>query len=284
MNRFILMLKDIFETGFLQHKATRVGLFCITTLIVCSTFIDFFTQYRPNQQGNLMTERYLEPSAEHPFGTDKFGRDVFSRVLYGGRISLTVAFSVVFLSITFGTFYGAISGFISGMPEAIMMRLLDFFLAFPAIFLIITISAVMQLNHWYLIPLLCLTGWMEVARLVRAEVLTVKERDYVLAAKGLGFSQARILFRHVLPNCLSPVIVAATLKVGEVILLESALSFLGIGVQPPTASWGNIINDGREVLLRAWWVATFPGIFIVLTVVSFNLISEGIQDYLGHVK
>ena len=161
-----------------------------------------------------------------------------------------------------------------------MMRFLDFFLAFPAIFFIITISAIMQLDHWYLIPILGLTGWMETARLVRAEVLTVKERDYVLAARGLGFSRMRILFRHVIPNCMSPVIVAATLKIGEVILLESALSFLGIGVQPPTPSWGNIINDGREVLLRAWWVATFPGIFIMLSVVSFNLISESIHDYL----
>ncbi|GMQ79058.1 MAG: hypothetical protein BMS9Abin02_1612 [Anaerolineae bacterium] len=133
------------------------------------------------------------------------------------------------------------------------------------------------MNRWYLIPILSLTGWMETARIVRAEVLSIKERDYILAVKGLGFSHSRILFRHLIPNCLTIVMVAATLKVGDVILLESALSFLGIGVQPPTASWGNIINDGREVLLRAWWISTFPGIFIVLSVMSFNLISDGLR-------
>jgi peptide/nickel transport system permease protein len=274
------MLPAIFRTGFLQHITARLGLFCIVSLILCSTFSSHLTKYDPAQQGDLLTERYLAPSLAHPFGTDKFGRDVFSRVLHGGRISLTIAFCVVLFTIVIGTFYGTIAGYTGGIVDAVMMRFLDFFLAFPAIFFIITISAIMQLDHWYLIPILGLTGWMETARLVRAEVLTVKERDYVLAARGLGFSRMRILFRHVIPNCMSPVIVAATLKIGEVILLESALSFLGIGVQPPTPSWGNIINDGREVLLRAWWVATFPGIFIMLSVVSFNLISESIHDYL----
>jgi peptide/nickel transport system permease protein len=278
------MLTEVFKAGFLQDTTTRVGLFCIVLLILCTVFSNYLTDYEPSHQGDLLTERYLKPSWEHPFGTDKFGRDVFSRVLYGGRISVTIAFSVVFLTIVLGTFYGTISGYAGGMLDTVMMRFLDFFLAFPAIFFIITISAILQLDHWYLIPILALTGWMETARLVRAEVLTVKERDYVLAAKGMGFGRARILLRHVIPNCLSPVIVAATLKVGEVILLESALSFLGIGVQPPTPSWGNIINDGRDVLLRAWWVATFPGLFIVLSVVSFNFISEGLHQRLERVR
>ena len=163
-------------------------------------------------------------------------------------------------------------------------RLLDFLLAFPVIFLIIAVAAVFQVSHWYLIPLLGLTGWMDTARLVRAEVLSVKERDFILAAKGLGFTHTRILMKHIIPNCLNPVIVAATLKVGEVILLESALSFLGIGIRPPSPSWGNIINDGRQALLNAWWVATFPGIFIVLTVMSFNLISDGLRQALGPQK
>ena len=241
-------------------------------------------KYDPIQQGDLLTERYLSPSTEHPFGTDKFGRDIFSRVLHGGRISLAIAFSVVLLSITLGLIYGAISGYCGGFLDSAMMRILDFLLAFPAIFLIIAMATVFQVSHWYLIPLLSLTGWMESARLIRAEVLSVKERDFILAAKGLGFTHARILIKHIIPNCLNPVLVAATLKVGEVILLESALSFLGIGVRPPIPSWGNIINDGREVLLSAWWVATFPGIFIVLAVMSFNLISDGFQQALGIQK
>ena len=164
------------------------------------------------------------------------------------------------------------------------MRILDFLLAFPAIFLIIAMATVFPSKPLVFDPLLSLTGWMESARLIRAEVLSVKERDFILAAKGLGFTHARILIKHIIPNCLNPVLVAATLKVGEVILLESALSFLGIGVRPPIPSWGNIINDGREVLLSAWWVATFPGIFIVLAVMSFNLISDGFQQALGIQK
>jgi len=270
-------MKNISLPKFLTHRPALVGLLAIIVLVLGASMSNLFTKYDPIQQGDLLTERYLFPSNEHPFGTDKFGRDVFSRVLYGGRISLTIAFSVVILSITIGLIYGSISGYFGGLIDSIMMRLLDFLLAFPVIFLIIAVSAIFQVSHWYLIPLLSLTGWMETARLVRAEVLSVKERDFILAAKGLGFTHTRILMRHIIPNCLNPVIVAATLKVGEVILLESALSFVGIGVLPPSPSWGNIINDGREVLMSAWWVATFPGIFIVLAVMSFNLISDGFR-------
>ncbi|MFQ5750702.1 MAG: ABC transporter permease [bacterium] len=266
---------------FWQHKRAIVGLICIGVLVAGATFSDLITKYDPNLQGDLLTSRYLPPSLDHPFGTDKFSRDVFSRVLYGGRISLTIAISVVLLSMTLGLISGTVSGYIGGVLDAIVMRILDFLLAFPSIFLIITIVAVFHASHWYLIPVLSFTGWMETARIVRAEVLSLKERDFILAAKGLGLSHTRILIRHIIPNCLSPVIVAATLKVGEVILLESALSFLGIGVQPPTPSWGNIINDGREALLRAWWVATFPGLFIVTAVMSFNLIGDGLRECLN---
>ncbi len=277
-------MKKPFFSQLLKQGPAFVGLFAICLLVLGSAMSNLFTKYDPVQQGDILTERYLSPSNEHPFGTDKFGRDVFSRVLYGGRISLTIAFSVVLLAITLGLIYGAISGYFGGWIDSVMMRLLDFLLAFPVIFLIIAVATVFQVSHWYLIPLLSLTGWMETARLVRAEVLSVKERDFILAAKGLGFTHARILMKHIIPNCLNPVIVAATLKVGEVILLESALSFLGIGVRPPSPSWGNIINDGREALMSAWWVATFPGIFIVLAVMSFNLISDGFRQALGLQK
>jgi len=270
-----------FWAHFRHHKPAIVGLVFIGLLALSSIFSGLITKYDPNLQGDLLKERYLSPSWEHPFGTDKFSRDILSRVLHGGRISLTIAFSVVILSITIGLFYGTISGYFGGLIDSVMMRFLDFLLAFPSIFLIITVVAVFHMNHWYLIPVLSLTGWMETARIVRGEVLSLKERDFILAAKGLGFSYSRILFRHIIPNCLTPVIVVATLKVGEVILLESALSFLGIGVQPPIASWGNIINDGREALLRAWWVSTFPGMFIVLSVMSFNLIGDGLRDSLS---
>ncbi|MFQ5602963.1 MAG: ABC transporter permease [bacterium] len=266
-----------FWPRFFQQTSVKAGLLLILVVTAGCAFSNVLTIYPPNQQGDLLTSRYLPPSSEHPFGTDKFARDVFSRVLYGGRISLIIAFSVVALSISLGVLYGTVSGYAGGFVDVLMMRVLDFLLAFPAIYLVLTVVTVCHANHWYLIPVLGLTGWMETARMVRAEVISIKERDFVLAAKGLGFSHFRILFFHIVPNCLNPVIVTATFKVGEVILLESALSFLGLGVQPPTPSWGSIINDGRQALLNAWWVSTFPGMFIVLVVIGFNLIGEGLR-------
>jgi peptide/nickel transport system permease protein len=261
-------------------KAALIGLGIIIVLTIASFMSTIISGYDPNIQGDILLDRYLTPGWDHLFGTDKFGRDIFSRVLYGGRISLTIAISVVFLSSTIGLIYGAASGYFGGKVDAIMMRFLDFLLAFPLIFLVIMITAIFSINHWYLIPILGFSGWMETARLVRAEVLSIKERDYILAARGLGFNQARIIFNHVIPNCFSVVLVLVPLKIAEVILLESALSFLGIGVQPPTPSWGNIINDGREALLSAWWISTFPGMFITSTVISFHLIADGLRDCL----
>ncbi len=267
-----------------NHWLLWIGLFGVLFLTAVCTLGGEWTHYRPNDQGNLLSERYLAPSWQHPFGTDKFSRDVLSRVLHGGRISLIIGFGVVLLAVSVGVLYGTVSGYAGGKTDAIMMRFLDFLLAFPSVFLIIMLIAVLDMNHWYLIPILALTGWMETARLVRAEVLSLKEREFILAARALGFGHGRILFRHIIPNCLTPVLLAATFKVGEVILLESALSFLGIGVQPPAASWGNIINDGREVLFRAWWISSFPGLMIAFTVLSCNLIGEGLRGLLDARK
>lgn len=263
---------------FQQHRRLAISIALLALLMGCALFSGFISAYNPTWQGDILADRYLTPSLQHPFGTDKFARDVFSRVLYGGRISLTIGVSVCLIMLTVGLIYGTLSGYWGGAIDALMMRVLDFLLAFPIIFLIIPAVAIFEMNHWYLIPLLGLTGWMEIARLVRAEVLSLRERDFVLAARGLGFSRVRILLRHVIPNCLTPVLVVAPLKIAEVILLESGLSFLGIGVQPPVPSWGNMINEGREVLLQAWWIATFPGLFISLTVLSFNLLGEGLKE------
>ncbi len=263
----------------LKHqKAIVVGMSVILVLILLSFSGSFLSGFGPNMQGDLLLDRFLPPSLHHFFGTDKFGRDVFSRVLFGGRISLTIALSVVIMSSTIGVFYGIIAGYYGGKTDNILMRLLDFLLAFPLILLLIMIIAVFDLNHWLLIPVIGLTSWMETARLVRAEVLAIKEKDYILAARGFGFSNRHIILHHILPNCLSVVFVTAPLKVAEVVLLEAALSFLGIGVQPPTASWGNIINDGREAMLNAWWISTFPGIFITVTVAAFQLIANGLRE------
>ncbi len=263
---------------FQQRRRLAISIALLILLMGCALFSSFISAYNPTWQGDILADRYLTPSLQHPFGTDKFARDVFSRVLYGGRISLTIGVSVCLIMLTVGLIYGTLSGYWGGAVDAVMMRILDFLLAFPIIFLIIPAVAIFEMNHWYLIPLLGLTGWMEIARLVRAEVLSLRERDFVLAARGLGFSRVRILLRHVIPNCLTPVLVVAPLKIAEVILLESGLSFLGIGVQPPVPSWGNMINEGRDVLLQAWWIATFPGLFISLTVLSFNLLGEGLKE------
>lgn len=266
-----------FRERFWQKRATVVGLGILISLVLFTMSVSSLSSFDPNRNGDLLNERDLPPSVAHPFGTDKFARDLLCRVAYGGQISLSIASAVVFLSLSIGVLYGITSGYFGGLLDTVMMRLLDFLLAFPIIFLVLALVAIYQPAHWYLIPLLAMTSWMDTARIIRSEVLSVKEREFILAAKGLGFSHARILFYHLLPNCLSPALVSAPFKVGEIILLESALSFLGLGVQPPTASWGSIINDGHSLLLDAWWISAFPGVLITLTVSSLNLLGDGLR-------
>jgi peptide/nickel transport system permease protein len=213
-------------------------------------------------------------------GTDQYGRDIFSRVLYGSRISLSIGFLVVLISVSLGTVIGISSGYFGGWVDGTLMRIVDVLIAFPALFLILIIIATFGNSIYLIVITLSFTGWMGVARIVRGQVLSLKEQEFILAAKSLGLSNLRIIFRHLLPNTLTPVIVAATLRIGSIILTEAGLSFLGLGVQPPTPSWGNIINEGRDSLLNHWWISTFPGIAILSTVVCFNLIGDGIRDAL----
>jgi peptide/nickel transport system permease protein len=218
------------------------------------------------------------PSGAHPLGTDDLGRDVLARVVYGARVSLKVGFVAVGIATALGLFVGLLSGFYGGWVDAVLMRFVDMMLCFPTFFLILSVIAFLEPSIWNIMAVIGLTGWMGVARLVRAETLPLKERDFVAAARAQGAGDARIIFRHVLPNTLAPILVAATLGVAGAILTESALSFLGIGVQPPTPSWGNILTTGKDNIEFAWWLSLFPGLAILVTVLGYNLLGEGIRD------
>jgi peptide/nickel transport system permease protein len=222
----------------------------------------------------------LAPSAEHLMGTDALGRDVFSRILYGGRVSLWVGFVAVGIATSIGLVLGLVAGYFGRQADEVIMRGVDVMLCFPSFFLILAVIAFLEPSLTNIMVVIGLTGWMGVARLVRAETLTLRERDYVLAARAAGAGPGRIIARHILPNALAPVLVSATLGVAGAILTESSLSFLGLGVQPPDASWGNMLLEGKEVLGIAWWLSVFPGLAILVTVLGYNLLGESLRDLL----
>ncbi|HKJ05353.1 MAG TPA: ABC transporter permease [Geopsychrobacteraceae bacterium] len=227
-----------------------------------------------------VSQSLLPPSFEHPLGTDDLGRGVLLRLLYGARISLLVGFVAVGISCLIGIFLGALAGYYGGWIDTVVMRFVDIMLCFPTFFLILAVIAFLNPSIWNIMIVIGMTSWMGVSRLIRAEFLTLRERDFVQAARALGASDFRLIFRHILPNALSPVLVSATLGVAGAILTESALSFLGIGVQPPTPSWGNMLITGKQTLGSAWWLSVFPGLAILITVLGYNLLGEGIRDAL----
>ena len=213
-------------------------------------------------------------------GSDKYGRDILSRIIYGSRISLSIGFLAMAIAVTLGTVVGAVAGYFGKRTDAVLMRWVDLMLAFPNLFLILMIVALFGNSIFLMVLILGLTGWMGVSRIVRGQFLALREMEYIQAAQALGFGHVRIIFKHLIPNALAPVIVAATLRLGAIILVEAGLSFLGVGVQPPTASWGNMVAEGRDTLIHAWWISTFPGLAIVLTVICFNVIGDGLRDAL----
>ncbi len=265
---------------FRRNRLAMAGLVVMLLLYVVTLLTPLIAPYDPTAQGDIVLTRYLAPSWEHPMGTDKFGRDILSRVLYGARISLTIGFVAVGLSVTLGTAVGALAGYFGRWTDSVLMRFTDLMLSFPRLVLLIVVIALFTPSIWLVVVVLGLTGWMSVARIVRGEVLSLREREFVQAARILGMSDGRIILRHIIPNTLAPVIVYTTLGIGNTILVEAALSFLGLGVQPPTPSWGNMISDGRDALINAWWIATFPGLAIVVTVTAFNLLGDGLRDAL----
>lgn len=267
--------------AFRRNRLAILGLLAIGAFYLVALLTPLIAPYDPTVQGDLVSGANLPPSLEHPLGTDQYARDVLTRVLYGARISLSVGFVAVAISVTIGTAIGATAGYVGGRVDGLLMRFVDMVLSFPRLVLLIAVIAMLERPSIFLIvAILGLTLWPSSARIVRGEVLALREREFVEAARALGYSGPRILVRHVLPNALGPVIVAATLGIGNTIVLEAGLSFLGIGVQPPTPSWGNMVADGRTRLLDAWWISTFPGFAIVFTVLAFNLVGDGLRDAL----
>jgi len=271
-------LYAVFWKSFRRNRFAVAGGAVVAILFVISLMAPFITPWDPAAINAYQV--LMPPSASHWMGTDELGRDVFSRVIYGTRISLYVGFVAVGIALSIGALVGLASGFYGGWIDAILMRFVDIMLCFPTFFLILAVIAILEPSIWNIMIVIGLTGWMGITRLVRADFISLKERDFVAAARVIGAGDLRIIFAHILPNAMASVLVATTLGVAGAILTESALSFLGIGVQPPTPSWGNILTAGKDNIDIAWWLSLYPGLAILITVLGYNLLGEGIRDSL----
>jgi peptide/nickel transport system permease protein len=270
------MKRREFWARFARNKLAISGLILVSGLFLVAIFAHWLAPYDP---GHIdLKGALLPPSSQHWLGTDTLGRDVLSRLIYGSRVSLEVGFVAVGLSTLIGLMVGATSGYYGGWVDMVLMRFVDLMLCFPSFFLILAVIALLEPSIINIMVIIGVTSWMGVARLVRAEILSLREREFVTAARALGASDVRLIMRHLLPNALAPVMVSATLGVAGAILTESALSFLGLGVQPPTPSWGNMLTAGKDNIEIAWWLSVFPGLAILITVMSYNLLGEGIRE------
>lgn len=271
-------MKTDFWYRFSKNRLAVTGSAVVVLLFVLSIFAPWIS---PCDPAAIDLKNILQPpSAKHWFGTDQLGRDVLSRMIWGAQISLKVGFVSTGIAIFIGTILGALAGYYGRWVDAVIMRFVDIMLCFPAFFLILAVIAFLEPSIWNIMIIIGATGWMGITRLVRADFISLKERDFVQAARVIGAGDARIIFIHVLPNCMASVLVAATLGVAGAILTESALSFLGIGVQPPTPSWGNILTAGKDNIDIAWWLSLYPGLAILVTVLGYNMLGEGIRDSL----
>jgi peptide/nickel transport system permease protein len=271
------MESDFWER-FLKNKMAVAGSLVVLLLFAVSLLAPWIAPCDPSAID--LTQVLAAPSSAHLFGTDQLGRDVLSRMIWGARISLKVGFVATGIAILLGAILGAVSGYYGRWVDAVIMRFVDIMLCFPTFFLILAVIAILEPSIWNIMIIIGLTGWMGITRLVRADFISLKERDFVLAARVIGASDLRIIFIHILPNAMASILVATTLGIAGAILTESALSFLGIGVQPPTPSWGNILTAGKDNIDIAWWLSLYPGLAILITVLGYNLLGEGIRDSL----
>lgn len=265
---------------FRRHRLAQISLVVLVLMALAAIFAPYLTPYTFDGQDPALLGRPTPPSLQHPMGTDQLGRDNATRVLYGARVSLLVGLLSALIATVLGTLIGALAGFYGGLVDALLMRATDVVLSVPILPLVIVLSGFLRPNLYLLVLIIGALGWMGTARLVRSQFLSLRSREYVEASRALGGSSARLMFQHILPNSLGPILVSTTLAVGGAILLESALSFFGFGVQLPTPTWGNLLNGSSDWLDTAPWLAAFPGLFILITVLAVNFLGDGLRDAL----
>jgi len=262
-----------------MNKTLFTGILIIGIFSISAILAPILSPYDPSQidMGSLLTA----PSNSHFLGTDSLGRDLLSRIIYGARISLSIGLIAVGIATALGLVLGSLAGFYGGLIDTLIMRFVDIMLCFPTFFLILAVVAILEPSIFNIMVIIGLTSWMGPARLIRGEILSLKEREFIQAETAIGASNFRIISRHLVPNAIGPVLVNATLGIAGAILLESALSFLGLGVQPPVSSWGNILIEAKSTLGVAWWITIFPGLAILITILGFNFIAEGLKEKIG---
>lgn len=278
ISRRQLLIEDWKHTLYLwrQNRLAMIGTILVAFFIVIAIFAPAIAPYDPIEIN--ISRSLLPPSSDHIFGTDQFGRDIFSRAVYGARIEVGIILLVTVISGTIGVAVGITAGYFGGIIDDVLMRITDVFLSFPNLILAMALSAMLGRGVFNAIIAISLVGWTVIARLARAEAMKIKSLPYIEAIRALGASNTRILLLHVLPMCMSPVLVQLSLRMGSIILTAAGLGFLGLGAQPPTPEWGAIVSDGRSYLVQQWWISTFPGLFIALVVLGFNLLGDGIRD------
>jgi peptide/nickel transport system permease protein len=285
-------LARIIIRRFFHHRMAGVGLFLLALIVL---YVTVGAAFYPEAQGNQtdILHKNEAPSAEHPFGTDSVGRDILIRTIYGGQISLAIGVTSITIAITLGTVIGLVAGYFGGIVDALLMRLVEAMLTIPLLVLLLLLSRAMldisssttvilgrelSVTVVVIVLIIGLTSWMGLSRIVRSMTLSLKQQEFIVAARAMGAGNARIIFGHILPNCLAPIVVTATLGIGEAIVVEAALSFLGFGVMPPTATWGNILNGAQLAVDDLWWIWVAPGTLIMLTVLAINFIGDGLRD------
>jgi len=263
---------------FFKNPLNVIGVLIVTAMILTAVMAPWIAKADP--VGIFMSNKLLSPGTGHILGTDEMGRDIFSRIVYGARISLQVGIEVVASAVLIGVTLGGISGYFGGWMDEMIMRITDMFLSFPSLILAMAVAAALGPTLTNAVLAVSLTWWPWYTRLVRGQVLALRQFEYVEAARALGNRDMKIIFKHILPNCISPIIVQATMDIGFAIQLTAGLSFIGLGAQPPTPEWGAMISTGRQYLLSHWWYPTFPGVAILITVLGFNLLGDGLRDFL----